>query len=405
MRWIAILSLLLAALAGPVAAQGLSALARLDPERSGIETEFDGWTTLTLTISQPVPFRVHTLADPARLVLDFREVEFGALSTEMLGDSTSITGLRHGPFQAGWSRLVLDLAGPLAVDQAGMTTGAADGSARISVVLTPVDAEVFAELSGAPLSRAFPQPDKVQRPATRPNDDGRFTIVLDPGHGGIDPGAIHGGVNEADLMLTFARELKEILVRSGEYEVILTRNSDEFVSLESRISIARRAHADLFLSLHADAVTEGVARGAQIYTLSDSASSRAAKLLAERHDRGELLAGVDLSQQDDRVARVLMSMARTETAPRSRALAAALAEGLDEAGIRLHKRPLEEGGFSVLKAPDLPSALVEIGFMSSPGELEKLQSADWRAKAAQGLTAGVAAWQEADAVHRSLIRQ
>ena len=390
--------------ARPSSAQDLTALARIDPARSTVVDRPDG-ADVALTLSQPVPWRVHTLADPPRLVLDFRQVAFDLLGETALGDSDRVTGLRHGLFQPGWSRLVLDLAGPYAVERAGMATGAPDGTARIEISLVETDPETFAARAGAPLSRAFPEPERRLPAAPRARDDGRIVVALDPGHGGIDPGAVRDGVHEADLMLTFARDLRERLVREGGYEVILTREEDVFVSLEERISIARRAGADLLLSLHADAIAEGIARGAQVYTLAEDASSRASALLAERHDRGDLLAGIDLSGQDDGVAQVLMSIARTETTPRTEALAESLVAGLRAVGVRLHRRARERANFSVLKSPDIPSVLLEVGFMSSPGELEKLQSPEWRAQAAEGIAAGLAAWRETEAVRAALIRR
>jgi len=391
------------ALVGTAPAQPdtLTALARLDPTQSSIQDTRRG-VQITLMLSQPVPYRVHTLDDPRRLVLDFRQVDFARLEPAELGKSAQVTGLRHGMFQPGWSRLVLDLAAPLSVDTAGMTTGLRGGGARIDVELREVTADAFAQRAGASVSRAFPDP--VLPPAA-PKAEGRVRVVLDPGHGGIDPGAVRDGVHEADLMLTFARQLRETLRRTGAFDVVLTREEDVFVSLEARIAIAKRADADVFLSLHADAIAEGIARGAQVYTLADEASSAASAQLAERHNRGELLAGVDLTGQDDRVATVLMALARTETQPRTEALAQALIDGLRRAGVRMHRREWERARFSVLKAPDIPSALLEVGFMSSPGELEKLQSEEWRQMAARGITEALTAWVAAEAARSQLLRQ
>ncbi len=385
----------------PAGAQDLFALARLDPERSEILDRTDGFD-LILTISQPVPYRVTLLDEPPRLVLDFREVDFERLRVGGLGFSEAVHAVRHGAIQAGWSRLVIDLAGPYAVETAAMDTSAEDGSARIDVAVRLTDQATFA-------SRAMTVVPDIQDPAesvsTAPSDDGVLTVVLDPGHGGVDPGAIHEDIHEADLVLTFARELREALVRAGGFEVVMTRDADEFVSLEARIDVARRASADVFLSIHADAVSEGIARGAQVYTLSAEASSAASAKLAERHNRADLLAGIDLTGQDDEVARVLMSLARTETTPRTDALADALLDGFRQAGVKLHKRPREYAGFSVLKAPDIPSVLVEIGFMSSPSELKKLQNPDWRHAAATAVVDALQAWAEDDRAQAPLRRQ
>ncbi|SFB81659.1 N-acetylmuramoyl-L-alanine amidase [Tropicimonas isoalkanivorans] len=402
-RFLALLFVAMLVPSAPGSAEDLFALARLDPERSEI-VDRQGGFDVVLTLSQPVPYRVATLADPPRLVMDFREVDFAPLRPGGLGFSPAVSGVRSGAIQAGWSRLVLDLAGPYAVDLAGMETDADDGSARIEVKLRETDPTTFAARSGAPVSTAVPR-EGMASPAPPPRaDDGRMTVVIDPGHGGVDPGAVRDGVHEADLVLTFARDLREALLRSGMFDVALTREADEFVSLEARLDLARKAEGDVFLSLHADAVAEGIARGAQIYTLSQAASSRASEKLAERHDRDDLLAGIDLTGQDDEVAHVLMSLARTETSPRNDALGRSLLAGFRKAGVKLHKRPLESANFSVLKAPDMPSVLIELGFMSSPGELEKLMDPVWRVAAADAIASSLADWADEDRARAALAR-
>jgi len=241
-------------------------------------------------------------------------------------------------------------------------------------------------------------------PHPRQTGDRPLVVVLDPGHGGIDPGAERDGVIEADLILTFARELKEILLRTGDFKVELTREGDVFVPLEARVSFARQARADVFISLHADALVVGRATGSTVYTLSDTATDLASQKLAERHDRGDLLAGVDLRNQDDVIAKVLMDLARTETAPRSQKLAGALVAGLrDTVGVR--KRPHLSAGFSVLKAPDIPSVLLELGFLSSPRDLKRLRDPDWRNSAAIGIRDGLQAWARQDAADALLLRK
>lgn len=202
-------------------------------------------------------------------------------------------------------------------------------------------------------------------------------------------------------MLTFARALKEALLRDGRFTVVMTRDDDVFVPLEARISIARAAGATVFLSLHADALAEGEAQGATIYTLSDEATDEAAQTLAERHDRDDLLAGLDLSAQDDLVVTVLMDMARTDTAPRVDRLATALEAAIKAAKLKMHRHPQQKAGFSVLKSPDIPSALLEVGFLSSSRDLKRLGDAEWRGKMAAALVAGLGAWADEDAAIRA----
>ncbi len=394
----------LALLAGPVFAQGLTALARVDVPASELRDAGRG-VVLELALSQPVPYRVFTLDAPRRLVVDFSEVDWRGLVPDAFDRSDAVTQVAVGGFRPGWSRMVLELARPLAIETAEMDTGA---GARVTVRLAPVADEEFAARAGAPDSALFalPRPDtSLMAPARRQSGDRAVVVMLDPGHGGIDPGAERDGVVEADLMLGFARELRDTLLRAGGFEVMLTRDDDIFVPLEMRQSLARAAGADVFISLHADALAEGRAKGATVYTLADTASDLASEKLAERHDRGDLLAGVDLSRQDDEVASVLMDMVRLETAPRSDRLADALVTALSDSIGTLHKRPRLEASFSVLKAPDIPSVLIELGFMSSEQDLQNLLSGEWRAAAAAGIRDALRAWAAADAVEAGLLRQ
>jgi N-acetylmuramoyl-L-alanine amidase len=364
-------------------AQQLRALARLDPAGSGIE-DVAGGVAVTLALTQAVPYRVFTLDAPMRVVLDFRELAFDG-DVAALDRSERITGLAAGLYQPGWSRLVLELDRPMEVIEAGLETDASDGDAVVRVTMAATSAEAFAASAGTP----EPRRDKAIPVAA---DDGRLVVVLDPGHGGVDPGAQRGGHNEADLMLGFARELKEALLRGGVDDVVMTRTDDRFVSLPARVSVARAAGADLFLSLHADAIAKGRATGTTIYTLSQDATDAASAALAERQDRQDILAGVDLRAQDDQIATVLMDLARLQTAPRTDRLADEMVTGLQTHLGKLHKRPRLEAAFSVLKAPDIPSVLIELGFMSSETDLANLTDPRWRARAADGIVAAVNAW-------------
>lgn len=375
----------------------MSALARFDPANSAILSEEAG-VAVTLSIGQPVPWRVRLLDAPPRLVLDAREVDWAGLDG-IARMAPQVLSVRAGVFRPGWSRLVLELSGPLLVTRAAMETG--ESGAVIRLRLDPAAASDFAAAAGFPEPPEWTLPKAAGLPAAPERAPGQLVVVLDPGHGGLDPGAERDGVSEAGLMLSFARELKEVLLRDGRFEVVLTRDEDVFVPLETRISIARAAGADLFLSLHADALAEGEAQGATIYTLADEASDEAAAALAERHERDDLLAGIDLSAQDDTVATVLIDMARTETAPRTDRLARALEGAIKAAEIRMHRHPRQEAGFSVLKSPDIPSALLEVGFMSSSRDLKRLSDPDWRAKMAEALRRGLIGWADEDATIRA----
>ena len=303
-------------------AQDFTGLARLDVAQSQVRDAEDG-LEVTLYLSQPVPFRVFTLDEPRRLVMDFREVDWRGASRAGLLNADNATDLRFGAFRTGWSRMVIDLAGPTVINTAGMEVDKTNGTAVVRVRLSTTDPETFAAASGAPPDpdwdmQATEQP-VLQAPVEEGDDD--LVVVIDPGHGGIDPGAVRGGIKEADIILQFSLELEEALARAGGIRPVLTRRSDIFVPLEERMTIARAAGADVFLSLHADALDEEVTRGATVYTLTGEAQDNASARVAERHDRGDLLSGLDLSGQDDMVATILMDLARLETAPRSLRLA------------------------------------------------------------------------------------
>lgn len=389
---------------------GFSALARVVADQSALSQTEDG-ITLDLTLSQGVPYRAYTLEGaenaPARLVLDFREVDWQGLTPEDFGAIPDITGLRFGAVRPGWSRMVLDLARPLVVHRAGLRIDPQTGAGRLQIILRATDADEFAARSGAPLDPVFdlPPAEEFAHSPPRTPGEGPLVVVLDPGHGGIDPGAERDGVTEKELMLTFALELQEVLRRDGNFEVVLTRTDDSFVSLDRRVAIAHAVRGQVFISLHADALSEGQAHGATVHLLSESASDAASATLAERHDRDDLLAGIDLTGQDDQVAGILMDLARQETKPRAERLAQALITGIGASDLPLNSRPIRRAAFSVLKAPDIPSVLLEVGFLSSPRDLLNLRNPEWRARMAEAIREGLTLWAAEDAAISDLVRQ
>ncbi|MFM2355081.1 MAG: hypothetical protein RLZZ528_817, partial [Pseudomonadota bacterium] len=333
------------------------------------------------------------------------EVDFGLSPPGEIDRAEAVAGVTWGRLRPGWSRMVLELAGPMRIVLADERRDAA-GSADLIVRLEPVTQEDFAARTGEPVNPAWslPEAESLVAPRARQTGERPLLVVLDPGHGGIDPGAEADGTTEAALMLTFARELADVLRRGG-IDVLLTREEDVFVPLETRISVARVAGADLFLSLHADALEEGVATGATVYVLDEDAEEQAAALLAEKHDRADLLAGVDLTGNDDEVANVLMDLARVETEPRSQRLALALEQAISGAGLKMHRNPIQGAAFSVLKAPDIPSVLLEVGFLSSKKDRERIADPAWRAGMQGAILAALQAWGIADAAEARLIRQ
>ncbi len=383
-------------------AAGFGALARLS---GAARVRADGAAlAVDLPLSQPVPWRLRHLADPPRLALDLRQVDWAGFATTG-ALPPSVAGLRQGQLADGWSRLEITLQAPMLAGRAGMTVDDGTGRAVVSLRLTPASAIEFA--ARVALDAETAAPARTTQGRRRPPLGARpAVVVLDPGHGGVDPGAVHGDLTEAGLMLTFSRELAEVLRRRDGFEVVLTRHDDSFVSLEARLRIARQAGADVFLSLHADSLPEGNASGATIFTLAAEASDEASALLAARHDRADLLGGgVDLRRSDDALAQVLMAIARNETRPATDRLAEALVSGISGAGLRMHRRPWQQADFTVLRAADIPSALVEVGFLSSARDRERLQDAAWRARMAEAQADALEAWVSAEAAQAGLRRR
>ncbi|MFN3526938.1 MAG: N-acetylmuramoyl-L-alanine amidase, partial [Paracoccus sp. (in: a-proteobacteria)] len=365
---------------------------------------FGGWfgpppLDLTLTLSQPVPYRVFLVGDPARLVVDLQGVNLEGQSPQQLFGHDLAPAIRWGGFQHGWSRLVIELPGFYRIAEAGQS--ASGPQPRITLRLAPVSEADFApRASAATALRDLPDPADLPPPVARPET---LTVMLDPGHGGFDPGAQAEGETEAALVLAFGLELRDALKARG-VEVAMTRERDEFVGLRARLTAARQANADLFLSLHADALPQGHAAGATVYVWNPAADDRAAAQLALRHERHDMLRGMDLTGQDDQLAAVMMDFARTDTQPRSEAFARLLTSRMALMGIGLHGRPVQGAAFSVLKSPDMPSALLELGFLSDESDRANLTDPLWRARMIEAVADAVTGWWRDEAARSGLLR-
>ncbi|WP_323036500.1 N-acetylmuramoyl-L-alanine amidase [Pararhodobacter sp.] len=409
---LAVLALvLLIAAISPARAQSdgsdaLGGLARV----AGVIDVQASWRSLavTLPLTQPVPWRTRLLADPPRALIDFHTVDWAGVDLDAIALPTPARAIRVGAAGGGWSRLVIELSTPMGFSEAGMATNPETGGAVVSLRLSPISEAEFADQAARLLAATAPLGVDTSADVTprAPLGQRRTLVVLDPGHGGVDPGALHNGVSEAETMLTFARELATALRRTGRYEVAMTRDSNVFVSLEARITVAHLAQADVFLSLHADALEDGQARGATLYTLADEASDEASAMLAERHDRDDLLgAGVDLTGTDDTITSILMSLARTETTPATHALARALVAAIQGADLRMHRHPWQQAAFSVLKSASVPSALLEVGFLSNDRDRGRLMNPEWRAQMVAALIAGLDVWVAEEAAQAALRRR
>jgi N-acetylmuramoyl-L-alanine amidase len=351
----------------------------------------DKQTRFIMDFDRPVDLAAFTLADPYRVVLDLPQVVF-KLSPK-LGEQGRglVKAFRFGLIMQGGSRIVLDTKGPVRVEKA-FALPAGDGQpARLVLDLAATDRDSF--------MRNLAVEDRPQRTAITHNndpmpkdDDPRPLIVLDPGHGGIDTGTRGlDGTNEKDVVLAFAQTLREKLEASGKFRVAMTRTDDTFIPLNERVHFARARNASLFISIHADSVprNEGQAEGASVYTLSEKASDAEAARLAESENRADVIAGVDLTAEPNDVANILVDLAQRETKTFSLQFAKSAVGELKSIAAPLHKRPLKSAGFVVLKSPDVPSVLVELGYMSTRDDLKHLTSPVWRARTAAAMAEAV----------------
>lgn len=352
--------------------------------------------TIELIVPNATPNKVFTVPAPDRLVVDVPAVPalVAAVKNVKLPSSYKgkrIKAMRAGVFDPKTLRFVFDLAQPVRIiDTKSKPKGT---NVRIIITIGPPDAGMEA------VPAAKPQEDKKEEKplATEHRKDApekreKPLIVIDPGHGGIDPGTIGpSATHEKDIVLSYAKALKTKLGKSGRYRVLLTREDDRFIMLRQRIAIARKAGAALFISLHADSAPERSARGFSVYTLSERASDMEAEALATQENRSDILAGVNLADARDDVADILISLAQRETNNHSALLADLLTISM-QGKIRLLPNSHRFAGFAVLKAPDVPSVLVEIGFLSHPEEEKLLKSKAYRETVITGIMAGIDAY-------------
>ena len=371
--------------------------ARLIKENSFAKDRFFGGIEINLQLSQGVPYKIWMKRDPLSLIIDFNVLNFNGIDLEKINQSKNIKSIEIKELDTEWSRLSFQLADYWAIENTEMSISPQDNSASLSIFLKSISEGIFS-LTDKP-NKDFSS-NKIS--AIENND---FVVVLDPGHGGRDPGAEAEGYRESSLMLELAEAVKESLIRNTDFKVVLTRTEDKFLSLEDRITIASQSDANLFISLHADAVIEGEASGTTVYLLSDKATDKMSAQLASRHDRSEILRGVDLSGLDSQVASVLLDMARQETKPRSEAVASFILKVFKEKITELSSQPLRYAAFSVLKSPDIPSILIEAGFMSTSSDLQNLTTKKWRREFADSLAEAISRWHVRDKENKVLLRE
>lgn len=389
-------------------------------------------TRLVLDLSDQTNFQAFVLGDPVRLVIDLPTFAWnlGAVSQAR---KAGVTAVRHGTLSPGISRIVFDVNHKIGIQNAFILPPNDDKPARLVLDFAKTSDAAFSQGKNivfgtlgqgigqgkvqnqayqnrpldhqgappptkpqteraagiptlAPLPQNKPEP-LMDKPLKKP------LIIIDPGHGGIDPGAIaQNGLREKDIVLSLAKALREELEESGHYRVLMTREKDIFIKLADRVKFAREAGGDLFISLHADSVGNSEVRGASIYTLSENASDAQTEKLAARENKADLIAGIDLSVEDQDVANILVDLAMRDTMNQSKFLAGKLVKTMPSNGVRLLERPHRSAGFAVLKAPDMPSILVEAGFMSNNKDAQKLNTIEHRAQVARALRRGIDAY-------------
>jgi N-acetylmuramoyl-L-alanine amidase len=352
-------------------------------------------TRFVVDLSDKVGLRAFTLADPYRVVVDLPEVTFQLKPKAGESGRGLIKAFRFGLVMQGGSRIVLDLKKPVRIDKAFILDAAEGQPARLIIDLTAVDRETFLRTI-AQENRASPQAQqkKIDQDASKDTGDPRPLIVLDPGHGGIDNGTqAPSGESEKALVLGFALSLRDKIEKLGKYRVVMTRTDDVFVTLAERVRLARLRQASLFISIHADALGrgDGDAQGATVYTLSETASDAEAHRLAEAENKADVIAGVDLSSEPGDVADILIDLAQRETKTFSNHFARNLV-GEIKTVARMHKNPLKSAGFRVLRAADVPSVLLELGYVSNRQDLKQLTSEAWRSRTADAVVAAVDAY-------------
>jgi N-acetylmuramoyl-L-alanine amidase len=349
----------------------------------------DKQTRFVLDLDKALQFRAFTLADPYRVVVDIPQVKFQLAPGAGMAGRGLIKAFRYGLVMPGGSRIVFDLTGPARIANSYVLDAANGQPSRLVIELEEVDRTTFVQSLGAEsrpeLKPAIADAADIATAAAAPKSaapvDLRPVIVIDPGHGGIDNGTQSGGESEKNLVLGFGLALRDRIEQSGKYRVVMTRSDDTFIPLDDRVRIGRNQSAALFVSIHADALPrrEGDAQGATIYTLSNKASDAEAERLAETENKADAIGGVNLTEEPTEVADILIDLAQRETRTFSNRFARLLAGEMKNTA-RMYKHPLKSAGFRVLKAPDVPSVLVELGYVSNKSDLQHLISESWRSK-------------------------
>jgi N-acetylmuramoyl-L-alanine amidase len=372
------------------------------PVASDVRLAGDGkQTRFVLDLDQKIQFRAFILSDPHRAVLDIPQVSFQLPAGAGAAGRGLIKAFRYGLAVPGGSRIVFDLTGPARIANSYVLDAANGQPPRLVVELeqddgaaAPRAAEVRSELRPAIADASLASlPAGTIASGSAGPPDPRPVVVIDPGHGGIDNGTQASGESEKSLVLGFGLALRDRMEKAGRYRVVMTRTDDTFIPLAERVRIARSQSAALFVSIHADALPrhEGDAQGATIYTLSDRGSDAEAERLADAENKADAIGGVNLTEEPTDVADILIDLAQRETRTFSNRFARTLM-GEMKRTVRMHKHPLKSAAFKVLKAPDVPSVLIELGYVSNKDDLEHLVSESWRARTVNSMAQAIDAF-------------
>ena len=357
--------------------------------------QHDNRTRVVLESKTPLKYKYFTLPSPDRAVFDFKNTEFKTdLAQIDLSKSAILKGLRQGLFTPDTTRMVMDLAGPVQLSVFTIPPSAEFGFRLVIDILptTPGTAESararqIASENVNDIKVQTPAPVIVRKAPTPANAP--IIIVLDPGHGGVDPGAIgKGRTREKDLVLEVSTRLKRELEKLPNVKVYRTRDKDIFVPLRERVAFAQQKQADIFISLHADAHEVRSVSGGTVYVVSERASDREAARLAKSENEVDVIAGVNLADENTEVRDILISLSQRETRNQSALLGRAVHKRLENVN-KMRKRDILFAGFLVLKAPDVPSILVELDYLSNPAQEKRLRTRSHQEKLVGAIASGV----------------
>ncbi len=334
----------------------------------------DDHTRVVFDLSGPVEHKLFTLENPPRVVVDLLGARKSTALSADRNRTSLLKGIRSAVRNSRDLRIVLDL----------------DTRVRPrSFLLQPDSKSGYRLVVDMYQTRLSPTPIKTRREQMRKKLE-QVVIAIDPGHGGKDPGALgHKGTREKDVVLALGKKLKAQINATPGYRAVLTREGDRFIPLRKRVATARAARADLFVSLHADSYKSPRVEGASVYALSlNGASSEAARLIAHKENASDLIGGISLDDKDDLIASVLLDLSQTATIQDSLELGNKVLGKLGKV-CKLNKKSVQQAGFAVLKAPDMPSILIETAFISNPKEERRLKSSKYQHKMARAIFSGI----------------